>query len=271
MRLNAGKRRSIKSRYALSNVISTVILSTVLLTTMIVATGVANDILRNQMAATEFDSAENLMKSIDSEINSLIFKPGASATIQTSFSYTSPSYTKTGTKMNVTFNGGSKQTIDLNYLNMETIQGVGGAFNYVLQGNSSLIVPSYLGSFGRIYISKPYNWRVSLDYKRVQYTYSGITYLFDGTTTKPYNIVEIVALEMNFTNLSTSDNSLIILKNNGIDTNTFNLSGNWVMMVTTRDAGSSQISLSGIGGNPAYPTRLEFSKVHLSATTMEAS
>jgi hypothetical protein len=273
LRINPVKRRSIKSKSALSNVISTVILSTTLLTTMLVVTGLTNDILRNQMASTEFDSAKNLMKSIDSEINSLIFKPGASAVIKTSFAYTTPGYTKTGTKMNVTFSGGQsipKTSIDINNLNLETIQGVGGAFDYTLQGNNSLIVPGYIGSFGRIYISKPYNWRVSLDYNRVQYTYSGIEYLFDGTTTKQYNVIEFVVLEMNFTQFDISDNSMIILKNESIETHAYTFNNNWAMTVTTPNA-SSQFTLASIKVQNNLPTKVEFSIVHLTATVMEAT
>jgi hypothetical protein len=260
------------SRSAISPVISTVILSTTLLIVMIVTTGVANDLLRNQMASTEFESAKNLIKSIATEVDSIIYHSEASAVIKASFLYTSPSYTKTGKIMNVSFtNYAQTFNIHENTMNLETIPGVNGQINYILQGSSSSFVPNYLSSFGRIYISKPFNWRVSLDYNRAQYAYSGVSNLFDGSHTTPYNIVEITVVEMGFTQFDTSDNAIIILKNEGINTSTFTLTGNWKMTVTTRDSGSKQISLTEMGGNAAYPTQIQFNKINLNIHVMGAS
>jgi hypothetical protein len=264
VKIRQSKKSCLGSRLALSPVISTVILSTTLLIVMIVTTGVANDILRNQMASTEFDSAKNLMKSVVSEINSLVYNKEASAVIKTSFFYTSPGYTETGKIMNVTFTGSTDIFhINQNTMNIESIPGVGGSVDYTLEGSDLQAVPSYLGEFGRLYISKPHNWRVALDYHRVQYTYSGISYLFDGAETVPYNIIEVTGIEMSFTQFDTADSAIIVLKNDGVAASTLELSGNWVMTVTTRDGGSSTVSLTQMGGNAAYPTKLQFNKVTL--------
>jgi hypothetical protein len=266
------RRGAICSRSAVSPVISTIILSTTLLTVMIITTGVATDILRNQMASNEFDSAKSLIKSISSEIDALIYKSEATSVIKTSFFYTAPGYTETGKIMNVSFTGhGETFHVEENTFNIESIQGVGGSIDYTLQGSDLTAVPSYLGSFGRIYISKPYNWRVALDYNRAQYTYAGVANLFNGATTTPYNIVEITVLELSFTQFDTSDSSIIILRNDGVDTSTFTLTGDWDMTVTTPDEGSYVKSLTDMGGNPSYPTQVQFNKVNLNVHVMGGS
>ena len=266
------RKCAIYSRAGVSPVISTVILSTTLLTVMIITTGVATDILRNQMASNEFDSAKNLIKSISSEIDSLIYKSEASSVIKTSFFYTAPGYTETGKIMNVSFTGhGETFHVEENTFNIESIQGVGGSTDYTLEGSDVTAIPGYLGSFGRIYISKPYNWRVALDYNRAQYTYAGVANLFNGVTTTPYNIVEVTVLELSFTQFDTSDTAVIILRNDGVETNTFTLTGNWDMTVTTPDDGSYVVSLADMGGNVSHPTQVQFNKVNMNIHVMGGS
>lgn len=262
-----------KPRRAFSEVLSTVILCTTLLTIMLVGTRVANDVLRNQMAATEFDSSKRLLASINSEIGTLIYKPGASANIKCGFSYTAPGYTLTGGTMGITFSNGTDSeefNVDVNTLNMETIPGVGGRFDYTFQGSDSLIVPSYSNSFGRIYISKPLNWRAALDYERAQYTYSGTSKLFDGSTLRTYNIVEVTVLEMEFGEFETTDNPIITLQNTDVSTSTFTLENSWTMTVTGTN-GNLQKTLADISlnqANPNNPTFFEFSVVHLKVTVL---
>jgi hypothetical protein len=266
------RRSALISRSAVSPVISTVILSTTLLTVMIITTGVATDILRNQMASNEFDSAKSLIKTISAEIDALVYKTEASSVVKTSFFYTAPGYTETGKIMNVSFTGHAEVfNVTENTFNIESIQGVGGSTDYTLQGSDLIAVPGYDGSFGRVYISKPYNWRVALDYNRAQYTYAGVANLFNGVTTTPYNIVEITVLEMSFTQFDTSDTSIIILKNDGVDTSTFTVTGDWDMTVTTQDSGSYIVSLTDMGGNASYPTQIQFNKVNLNIHVMGGS
>jgi len=251
-----------KLRKGLSTVISTMILSSVLLTIMIVTTGFANDILRNELVASEFISSKNLMKSIDSELNVLMYKPGGSTVIKNSFAYSSLGYTKTGKEMNVTFSGKNPFKVKLNYFNIESMPGVGGSFDYTLQGSDSLLLPSYMGNLGRIYISKPYNWRVSLDYNRVVYTNTGVSSLYNGIEIVPYNTFDVYVAEMNFDNFEYSGSSILVLKNNKIDTTTFSLNGNWKLTVST-DFGGIEKTLEELGGDISLPTLIKFHKINL--------
>jgi hypothetical protein len=251
-----------KLRKGLSTVISTMILSSVLLTIMIVTTGFANDLLRNELVSSEFTSSKNLMKSIASELNVLMFKPGGSTVIKNSFAYSSLGYTKTGREMNVTFSGKDPFKVELNYFNIESMPGVGGSFDYTLQGSDSLLLPSYMGNLGRIYISKPYNWRISLDYNRAIYTNTGKSNFYNGIEIVPYNTFDVYVAEMNFDTFEYTGSSLLILKNNKIDTTTFSLNGNWNLTIKTDD-GIIQKSLLDLGGDITLPTLIKFHKIYL--------
>lgn len=257
-----------KKRSAFSDVISTMILSSILLTVMVVTTSLANDILKNEIVSAEFGSAKNLMKTIDSEMNSILFNPGSTSAIKNSFAYSAPGYTKTGRVMNITFTGKTSIPIQLNYFNIESMPGVGGSFDYTLQGSDSLIMPSYEGTIGRIYISKPYNWRVSLDYKRALYTFTGIIDYFNGTQITKWNTVEVFVVEMDFPKFEYTGSSILILKNERILSSTFSLTGNWSLTVSTVEDGSSNVSISEIGGNPANPSLIKFHKIYVSISSM---
>ena len=238
------------------------ILSSVLLTIMIVTTGFANDVLRTELVSSEFTSSKNLMKSINSELNVLMYKPGGSTVIKNSFAYSSLGYTKTGKEMNVTFSGKNPFKVELNYFNIESMPGVGGSFDYTLQGSDSLLLPNYAGDIGRIYISKPYNWRVSLDYKRAIYTNTGLSNLYNGVEIVPYNTFDVYVAQMNFDSFEYTGSSLLVLKNNKIDTTTFSLNGNWKLKVST-DNGTIEKSLEDLGGYISLPTLIKFHKVYL--------
>jgi hypothetical protein len=251
-----------KLRKGLSTVISTMILSSVLLTIMIVTTGLANDVLKSELVSSEFTSSKNLMKSIESELNVLMYKPGGSTVIKNSFAYSALGYTKTGKEMDVTFSGKDPFKVKINYFNIESMPGVGGSFDYTLQGSDEFLLPSYLGNLGRIYISKPYNWRVSLDYNRAIYANTGKSNLYNGVEIVPYNTFEVYVAEMNFDSFEYTGSSLLVLKNNKIDTTTFSLNGNWKLTVKT-DYGSIEKSLEDLGGDINLPTLIKFHKINL--------
>jgi hypothetical protein len=250
-------------RRGISSVVSAMILTSILLIIMIVTTGIATAVLQNELVSSEFDSSKNLMKSVESELNILMYKPGGSTAIKNSYTYSSLGYTKTQKVMNVTFSGKDPFHVKLNYFNIESMPGVGGSFNYTLQGSDDLIIPSYLGDVGRIYISKPYNWRVSLDYDRALYTNTGISKLYNGTDIAQYNTFDVYVAEMNFDTFEYTGSSLMVLKNKSIDTTTFSLSGDWKLKVTIPNSESKEMSLTEMGGDPAYPTLIKFHKINL--------
>jgi len=261
--------RARPGRAGFSNITSTVILTSVLLSIMIVASYLSNDVLTTQIAASEFKTAEDLTKTIDSEIRKLMFKPGSSSIIKVSFSTTAPGFTKTGQNMIITFTGQSPCPIEANQLNIEGRQQIGGSFNYTLQGDSSLIIWPYNGSLGRICISKPLNWRVSLDYERALCTFTGIVNLYDGAVYTPQNTVEVTAIALDFGDFTVTANSLILIQNERVETKTFTLTGNWNAIVSLPGIPNKTVSLVDMGGKENYKSLVNFHTIYIKISVLE--
>lgn len=257
-------------RRGFSNVTSTVILSSVLLTIMITASYLASDILTIQVAASEFKTAENLIFSIDSEINRLIFKPGSSTIIKTSFSNTAPGFTRTGEPLNISFEDATQSynySIDINIFNIDGRRVLGGAFDYDLQGDASLIVSPYNGTMGRIRISRPRKLRASLDYERVLLTFTGILNFFNGSAYVPHNTLEVTSIALSFGSFDVSGNSIIVIQNEEVVTNTLRLQGDCSITVST-SSGSETKGIAELGGDPAYQTLVNFHRVYIKISVL---
>ena len=253
-----------------SNITSTMILSSVLLSILITASYLSNGVLSTQIAASEFKVAENLMVSIEREIHNLIFKAGSSTIIRASFQTTAPGFTRNGSTLNVSFAGSSTRnySIPINFFNIEGRQEITGSFNYTLQGNSSLLISSYDSSFGRVNLTKPRNWRVSLDYQRVQYTYTGRTWLYDGSTYAQTNTLEVTAILLDFGEFNVTQKSAILIANEGIDSETFTMTGNFALSAVFSNS-TATIHLSDIGGDQSCGTLVNFHRVHIRISVLE--
>jgi len=261
----------IRERSAISNVISAFILSSVLLTIMISASFLSNDILSMQIAASEFKTAENIMVTIDSEINKILFKEGTSSVIKTSFSTTAPGFVLTGETMNVTIEDSTENyqyAVELNSFKIEGRQSITGSFDYDLQGGPSLFVSPYNGTLGRIHISRPWNLRASLDYARVSHTFTGIINLYNGSHYVPHNSLELACVVLSFGSFSVAGNSIILIQNERIVPETFELEGNCSVTVST-SGGTETVYLSDIGGDPAYPTVVNFHRIYIKISVLE--
>lgn len=266
------KTSIIHQRRAISEVISTVILSSVLLIIMIAASFLASDVLSVQMSASEFQASQGLVNAIEREINKMMFKQSSASTIKVSFSATAPGFTKTGQNMNISFSGSPPMnySVPVNILFIDGRQEIGGNFGYNILGDSSLLVSPYNGSFARISVTKPSQWRVSLDYERALYTNTGITSLFNGTDYNPTNTLEISAIVLDFGGFHPSSNSLILVQNTRILTDTFVRQGNFQITVSTPSS-SQGIYLNTIQQNPADSTLVRFHRIYIQISVQEGS
>jgi len=258
-------------REGVSNVISTVILASALLVVMLIASFVANDALSIQMSSSEFKAAEGLAITIEREINKIMFRQASSAAIKVTFSTTAPGYLRTGQNMTVSFSGGitKNYTIPLNRFIIEGRQEIGGAFEYDVLGDSSLLVTPYNGSFGRVHVSKPLQYRASLDFERVQYAYTGDASIFNGTQYVKVNTLEVTAIVLDFGSFRPSGNSLILVQNSQVLSDSFDMpSGNFSLTVGI-GGGSEQIYLSAMGGDSRYPTLVRFHRVTIRISVVE--
>lgn len=261
-------RKMFRGRGGLSNVISTVILSSVLLTIILVASYISKDILYMQVSASEFENAENLMISVDSAVNSLIFKPGSATVIKASFSNTAPGWITMGNVINITIGYMEPKIVNEGVFKIDGRQTIGGAFDYDLRGGPYLIVSPYNGSIGRIHVSRPRNLRVSLDYSRVLRTFTGMVKLYNGTDYSLHNTLEITAIEMSFGVFEVTSNSVIVIQNKGVNTETVKLEGDFI--VTVKAGGETDsFTLSSIGGDPAYPTIVNYHKILMLISVFE--
>jgi hypothetical protein len=236
---------------------------------MIVASYLSNDVLNTQMAASEFKTAQNLVISIESEIHKLIFKSGSSTVIKTSFARTAPGYTRSGKNMSVAFSGTPTKNflVGLNFLNMEGQQEIGGSFIYDILGDTSMIVTPYNGSLGRVHVSKPRNWRVSLDYERALYSYTGRVNLYGALT----NTIEVTVVILDLGEFDVTDNSIIIIQNEGIETETFIRTGNFSLTVSppSGEGTPKTVYLTDMGGDPLYGSRVNFHRVYIKISVQE--
>jgi len=258
-----------------SNVLSTILLTAVLLAIMITATFVSNDILNAQMVESEFETAKNLVMTLDSEIEGLLFKPGSSSVLQTSFTNILPGYSRSGEELSILVENASQvyinESIEINSLAFTGRRTVGGVYDYDLQGGAYLLAPLYNGSMGRIHVSKPSKLQVSLDYNRVLYALTGKVNLISNETDEysPHNTVELVCVELEFGEFSSSDSSVIMIQNELSESPiSRDLGGDFTITVTT-PSGSDSISLSEMGGDPSIPTVLNLYKISIEVSVLE--
>jgi hypothetical protein len=243
---------------------------------MITATYLSNDILNAQMVESEFETSKNLIRTIDSEIEDLLFKPGSSSVIQASFTNILPGYNRSGQNLTILVEDGAPSQIRLNksiQMNTLTFTGrrtIGGVYDYELQGGSYLLSPLSNSSLGRIRISKPDKLQVTLDYSRIQYSLTGKIFLINNQTGEYslHNTVELVCVELNFGEFSSAESSVIMIQNSRREEPiTLDLEGDFTITVET-PINTEYVSLSDIGGDPSIPTVLNLYQISIDVSVI---
>jgi len=250
----------LSNRQGISNVITTFMLTAVLLVILITATFVSNDILNAQMVESEFENAKNLIRTLDNEIEDLLFKPGSSSVIQASFTNILPGYFQSGQNLTLLVEDQSQtyinQSIELNKFTFTGRRIFGGEYNYSLKGGQYLLSPINNGSLGRIYFSKPDKLQVALDYNRVLYSLTGKIFFINNQTGNYtlHNTMELVCVELDFGEFSSADNLVLVIQNErGELPISKDVQGDFSISVITPNENSS-ITLSEMGGDPNLPT-----------------
>lgn len=266
-------------RAGISNVLSTIMLSSVLLSIMFAATYFSKDILDAQMMESEFENAKNIVITVDNEVDTLLFKPGSSSILKTSMKNIIPGYTKTGEEMVLTIAETEpylvriNKSVDMNVFDFNGRRVVSGVYDYNIKGTNALITTIHNGTFGRIHISQPTKLQVSLDYHRILYSYTGKVYLISNQTGDYclHNTVEIICVQMDFNDFSSSDNSVIIIENSGMETPVIqDIEGNFTVTVST-PTNSKTLYLSEIGGDPSLPSVVAVHTVVIRISVLEGA
>jgi hypothetical protein len=228
------------------------------------------------MVESEFETSKNLIRTIDCEIEDLLFKPGSSSVIQASFTNILPGYNKSGQELTILVEDGDPSQIRLNesiQMNTLTFTGrrtIGGVYDYDLQGGSYLLSPLSNSSLGRICVSKPDKLQVTLDYNRVQYSLTGKIFLINNQTGEYtlHNTVELVCVEIDFGDFSSDESSVIMIQNSRREEPiTIDLEGNFTITVETSSR-SESVSLSEIGGDPYIPTVLNLYQISIDISVL---
>jgi hypothetical protein len=266
-----------KTRKGFSNVVSTIILTSVLLSIMVATSFVSRDLLNAQIAESEFETAKNLILAVDDEIESLLFKPGSSSVIKTSFTSVLPGYEKTGeyTILEIAesepYNLRVNTSVEVNSFQFTGSRIIGGNYNYDLRGSSTLFTSMHNGSFGRIHIGEPKKLQLSLDYNRILYTMSGKVYLINNQTGVfgLHNTLELVCIKLEFGEFASANYPLIIIQNIQAQTPiTRDLEGNFTITVRTPDE-TEVIYFSDIGGDPSLPTVVNVHHIAIKIDVLE--
>jgi hypothetical protein len=86
--------------------------------------------------------------------------------------------------------------------------------------------------------------------------------MFNGSEYVPHNTLELTSVVLDFEEVSSGANCIIVIENKKVDSDSFVLTGNFNAGVTTLDS-SESISLDQLGGNPAYSTYVNFNRVYV--------
>jgi len=266
----------LRKRLGISNVLTTFMLTAVLLVILMTATFVSNDILNAQMVESEFENAKNLIRTIDNEIEELLFKPGSSSVIQASFTNILPGYHESNQDIDILVEDESSsqayinESIKMNEFTFTGRRVFGGEYNYSLKGGSYLLAPINNGSLGRIYFSKPDKLQVLLDYHRVLYALTGKIYFINSQSGNYslHNTVELVCVELEFGEFSSSDNSVIVVQNHRDELPIAkDIDGDFTISVISPNDNRT-ISLSEMGGDPLLPTVLTLYQITIKISVL---
>jgi hypothetical protein len=260
--------------YAISEVIDTIILTGVMVIIVITASFYANDTLSFNVESVHFDQAINAVLSLEKVAKNIMFKPQSIGTVKTSFLTTDPYVSQMGT-LAILIDGNEISSFIVNCFKVKGSERVGVSFSHYYLGDISYLSKFILvGLNGSISCVKKYQdngaW-VSLDYGRIRCVYCGEMNYYNGTNPEPVkrNVIEITAIKINSGGIDQFiDNSRIILKNTGIQTQQIeHSSGNFDITVHFSDKNDS-VSLIDLGGNATLPTLINLTIVNFEITIL---
>jgi hypothetical protein len=111
---------------------------------------------------------------------------------------------------------------------------------------------------------------VNLDYNRIQYSLTGKIFLIHNQTSEYtlHNTLEIICVELDFGEFSSSDSSVIMIQNKiREEPISLDLNGDFTITVETPD-GSESVFLSNMGGDPSIPTVLNLYTISIEVSVV---
>ncbi len=192
-----------RTRFGLSEVVTTVILVAIILTSVILTFGYATYVIGIQDASNEFSQDQGIVTSFENMIVGLIYTPDSSAFIQFNFRTSGPSFEQTGRSITLAIsqqNGPNYTPLAANNASIAVFRIKGGSnvatMDSNLVGNNSILLTDASQPIGRVMVNQSQGAWVSLDYARVRINYLGISTFYNGTGLEEFNVVEVTYLNL---------------------------------------------------------------------------
>jgi len=252
-----------------SEVISSVILTSVIMVIVITSAYYANDVIRYNLESVEFDQAINSLLSLERMVDKIMFNPGSTCSIRTSFKTTCPYFTQDGTLV-IFANETEIASISENAFRIKGGESVGVSLSFDYVGNHSKLIVGLNEPLGCVRKYQNQGAWVSLDYFRIRCVYSGVMSYYNGTNPEPKrrNVVEILAVQLNSSDLNPMERSRVILENLDVQTQQIILpQGNFSITVQF-NGNEESVSLTSLGGNPEIPTLINLTTVRFKITVL---
>jgi len=249
----------------ISNVITTVILTSIMIIIILSASFLANNILNAQIERTQFDQSKNVLFTLDKIVKKVTFKPQSSGYVRSSFWTTVPFFVETGEVLQVWVDQTLTNEIPINIVKIQGGRTVGVAVPENIIGSESILLTNVSDSLGRIQVYQSNQAWVALDYSRVRCIYSGTSELYNGTDYEIYNLVEINIIKITFGFFEVQDKASIVAQNISVEASQSEFFNNFTIRVKNSDK-EETICLSDLGGDPNYPTLINFAIICVEAS-----
>lgn len=262
----------------LSTVLSTLILFSVIFVLVITASNMANDAVNGQIENAQFDQAQNVLMAMDKSIKKIIYEPGSTASIKTSFWTVLPQFTPPDKKLNLTIldstgkklkaldSTGNKilpPPVNVTIVSIKGSPRTSVATNSNLVGNGDLILTDISKSIGRVQVYQSSGAWTTLDYSRVSCINTGTNEYYNATTTsyETYNYLEITIVKIEFKDIEFQEQAYYIVKNQGLDQYQYIISKENNFKIVVEESGVQRRvdtrTLVQLGGNTSYKTLIK--------------
>ena len=248
-----------KRNLGFSHVITTVILTSVMLVIVLTTSFFANSLLNTQIERSQFDQAKNVILTLDEIVKKVTFKPQSSGYVRSSFWTTIPYLEETGETLQILVDQTPVLDIPVNIVKIQGGSRVSVAVPENLTGSESVLLTSVSDSLGRAHVYQSNGAWIALDYSRIRCINSGTSEFFNGTDYEICNFVEITLIKITFGILEFQEKASITATNIGVEANQTKFYNNFTISVEKSDIEEPEtICLSDLGGNPDYPTLINF-------------
>jgi hypothetical protein len=193
-------------------------------TLVITATSVANGAVNAQVESAEFEQAKNSLLSLDKLIKNILYKPGSSGYVKTSFWTVLPYLVQPQKNITVEVSDSTRlrnitYSVPATQVRIKGSSRTAVGMDADLVGGGKMILTKTSDSIGHVRAYQLQGAWVSLDYLRVACINTGTTQYHNSTTStyETYNCVEVTLVNLVFTEIQLQENSHFIVGCKGLE------------------------------------------------------